>query len=331
MDKKSIMEQGAQHHHSGVDKALVHALAESILHHKVIRHLGDHRLPDRESVDHLVELCRHLMFPGFFGRRGLREHNLALYVEELLSRITLNCEEQVRAVLRYMVDIDTSRADRANESECDARAREITSNFVNELPSIRSMLATDVQAAYDGDPAAVHTDETVFCYPGIEAIFSHRIAHSLYSLGVPLLPRLVQEAAHSRSGIDIHPGAEIGSSFFIDHGGAVVVGETAHIGDHVRIYQGVTLGALSFERDGNGNMLHGRTKRHPTIGNHVTIYAGAVILGGDTIIGDDSVISGGVFIRESVPSGHMVRQKQPELVVRTNREITDPTQSPGGG
>lgn len=331
MDKKSLMNQNNGQKSDGVDKALVHELAESILQHKVLCHLGDHRLPDRESINHLVELCRHLMFPGFFGRRGLRRDNLALYVEELLSRIMLNAEEQIRAVLRYVVDIETSRADALHESECDAKARELAQRFVKELPRLRAMLATDVQAAYDGDPAAVHTDETIFAYPGVEAIFSHRIAHLLYTMGVPLLPRLIQEGAHSRSGIDIHPGAEIGTSFFIDHGGAVVIGETAVIGDNVRIYQGVTLGALSFERDANGNMLHGRTKRHPTIGNRVTIYAGAVILGGQTVIGDDCVISGGVFIRESVPEGHMVRQKQPELVMRTNREISDPRHTPGGG
>ncbi len=326
-----MTDKGEDQSNIGVDKALVYELADSILHHKVLRHLGDHRLPDRESVDHLVELCRHLMFPGFFGRRGLRRDNLSLYVEELLSRIILNCEEQVRAVLRYMVDIETSRADRIYESECDARAREITEQFVAELPAIRCMLATDVRAAYDGDPAAVHTDETIFSYPGIEAIFSHRIAHCLYKLGVPLLPRIIQEAAHSRSGIDIHPGAQIGCSFFIDHGGAVVIGETTQIGDNVRIYQGVTLGAISFVRDQNGNMLHSPTKRHPTIGNRVTIYAGAVILGGDTMIGDECVISGGVFVRESVPPGHMARQNQPELVVRTNRDRSDPAQSTAGG
>ncbi|MCB0900452.1 MAG: serine acetyltransferase, partial [Actinobacteria bacterium] len=179
------------------------------------------------------------------------------------------------------------------------------------------LIALDVQAAFDGDPAAIHTDEVVFCYPGLEAILSHRIAHALTRLHVPLLPRLIQELAHNATGIDIHPGATIGESFFIDHGTGVVIGETTVIGDHCRIYQGVTLGAKSFQRDETGRLVRG-VKRHPTIGNRVTIYAGAVILGGDTVIGDDCVINGSVFLTRSVPPGHIVRQKSPELVMRSN-------------
>jgi serine O-acetyltransferase len=176
-----------------------------------------------------------------------------------------------------------------------------------------------VLAAFDGDPAATHTDEVIFSYPGLEAVLDHRFAHELLRLGVPLLPRIISEQAHSRTGIDIHPGAQIGRSFFIDHGAGVVIGETAVIGDHVKIYQGVTLGAKSFDKDERGRLVRGR-KRHPTIGDRVTIYAGAVILGGDTIIGDDCVISGGVFLSQSVPPRHVVRQKQPELVMRSNRD-----------
>ncbi len=177
------------------------------------------------------------------------------------------------------------------------------------------MLALDVQAAYDGDPAAEHTDEIILCYPGLEAIATHRLAHVLYCLGVPVLARVMAEQAHSRTGIDIHPGAQIGESFFIDHGSATVIGETSVIGRQVKIYQGVTLGARSFPKDERGRVIRG-IKRHPTIGDRVTIYAGAVILGGDTVIGDDCVIAGGVFVTSSVAPGHVVQQTRPEPVLK---------------
>lgn len=315
----------------GVSKDLVLRLVESILDEPRTRHLGDTRLPDRQAVGELVELVRQIVFPGFFGRRGLTRHNLALNVEELLSRILLHAQEQIRSVLRYAQGLDPHLVEGADPEACDAHAREQGAALVEFLPELRRMLALDVQAAYDGDPAATHTDETIFCYPGIDAIFSHRLAHFLYRLGVPLLPRIIQEAAHSRTGIDIHPGATIGESFFIDHGGGVVIGETTRIGSHVRIYQGVTLGALSFERDDEGRMLHGPKKRHPTIGDRVVIYAGAVILGGETTIEDDAVISGGVFVTQSVPAGHVVRQKKPELMMRSHRDSSGGLPLNGGG
>jgi serine O-acetyltransferase len=161
-------------------------------------------------------------------------------------------------------------------------------------------------------------DEVILCYPGVDAVFVHRTAHLLHGMGVPLVPRMMSELAHGRTGIDIHPAARIGSAFFIDHGTGVVIGETAEIGDHVKIYQGVTIGAKSIERDADGRVVRGR-KRHPTIGSRVTIYADSVILGGDTVVGDDCVVSGAVFLTQSAPAGHIVRAKQPELVLRTNR------------
>jgi serine O-acetyltransferase len=303
----------------GVSTELVRKLTESILNEARTRHLGNAPLPSREAVAELVELIRQLMFPGFFERRGLTEDNLALHVQELTARILLQSEEQLRSALRYVQDIGAG-ATMKDGAACDRRARELARAFVERMPDVRAMLALDVQAAFDGDPAALHTDETIFCYPGVDAVFSHRVAHELYRMGVPLLPRIIQELSHSRTGIDIHPGATIGKSFFIDHGGAVVIGETTVIGEGVRIYQGVTLGAKFFERDATGRLVRGK-KRHPTIGNRVTIFAGAVILGGDTVIGDDCVINGSVFITQSVPAGHIVRQKQPELVMRTNRGL----------
>ena len=305
---------------SGADGDLVQRLTDSILSEPRTRHLQRTYLPDRETVSELVEDLRDLMFPGFYRRRGLTEENIELHVQELVARVRLAVEQQVRAVLRYVNHIDTDTADSPDSLECDRTAKECAAQFLGELPEIRRMLALDVQAAFDGDPAALHTDETIFCYPGVDAIFSHRIAHSLYRLRVPLLPRIIQELAHSRTGIDIHPGARIDESFFVDHGAGVVIGQTSEIGKNVRIYQGVTIGATSFELDNNGQLKRtGDTKRHPTIGDRVVIYSGAVILGGDTIIGDDCVIAGSVFVTESVPPGCMVRQEKPELVLRSVR------------
>ena len=301
-----------------IDPELVKVLTASILDERRTRHLGGKHIPNHDAVSHLMDLLRELMFPGFFDQRSLSPANMPLHVQELVSRIMLAMQEQVRAVIRYMTAAELDCGGLG--SDPDEAARCIAASFVETLPAIRRLLALDVQAAYDGDPAAVHTDEVVFCYPGLEAIFSHRIAHALTRLGVPLLPRLIQELAHNKTGIDIHPGASIGESFFIDHGTGVVIGETTEIGTHCRVYQGVTLGAKSFEKDDNGRLIRG-VKRHPTIGNRVTIYAGAVILGGDTIIGDDCVINGSVFLTRSVPPGHIVRQKSPELVMRTNREL----------
>ena len=313
----------------GVPADLISELTRSILDEPLTRYLRGVPLPSRDGVAQLTEELRELMFPGFFTRRGLTEANLALHVQELVSRIQLSLEEQIRSCLRYARHIDTEIADSPDSIECDKRAADVAGQFMSTLPRIRRMLALDVRAAFKGDPAAVHTDETVFCYPGTDAIFSHRIAHELYKLGVPLLPRIIQELAHARTGIDIHPGATIGESFFVDHGAGVVIGQTSEIGNEVRIYQGVTIGATSFELDSDGQLKRtGDTKRHPTIGDRVTIYSGAIILGGDTIIGDDCVIAGSVFITKSVPPGHFVRQEQPELLMRTVR--TRPPTRNGG-
>lgn len=304
----------------GPGPSLVDRLVASILDEPRTRHLGEALLPSREAVGELVELLRQLMFPGFFGRRGLTEASLPAHVSELLEAIETRLCAQIRSVLRYMRGVERAPGGSAPaEADCDARAAELSERFLGRLPELRRMLALDVTAAYEGDPAAIHPDETIFCYPGIDAVFAHRVAHELSGLGVPLLPRIIQEMAHGRTGIDIHPGATIGESFFIDHGGGVVIGETTVIGRHVRIYQGVTLGAKSFETDAHGRLVKGK-RRHPTIGDRVVIYAGAVILGGDTVIGDDCIVSGSVFLTRSVPPGHLVRQEQPELVLRTNRE-----------
>lgn len=302
---------------------LVRRLTDSMLADPRTCHLGKVLLPSREGVAELVELVRLLMFPGFFGGRGLTADSLQRHVATLLARVIVATEEESRSALRYMEGlrggaVSSARgARRAPDRSLDDRASEVARAFADRLPELRGLLSLDVLAAYDGDPAAIHPDETIFCYPGVDAVFAHRVAHEFYAMNVPLLPRIIQEMAHSRTGIDIHPGAQIGASFFIDHGGAVVIGETTVIGDHVRIYQGVTLGAKVIERDAHGRAVKGK-KRHPTIGDRVTIYAGAVILGGDTVIGDDCIIGGGVFITDSVPPAHMVRQRPPELVLRAH-------------
>ena len=301
-----------------VDDALVARVRDSILEQPLIRHLGADVLPRTEAVGELVDTLRDLVFPGFFRWRGLTEENLGGHVQELLARAGVALEDQIASVLRYEHDLSHDRAARTQDGSMVRRARESARAMLEQIPEIRRKMALDVQAAYDGDPAARHTDETIFCYPGIDAVFSHRVSHALMLLGVPMLPRLIQEMAHSRTGIDIHPGALIGESFFIDHGGGVVIGETSVIGNSVRIYQGVTLGAKSFEIDERGRLMRTGRKRHPTIGDRVTIYAGAVILGGDTVIGDDCVVSGSVFVTESVPPGHLVRHDRLELVLRSN-------------
>jgi serine O-acetyltransferase len=198
---------------------------------------------------------------------------------------------------------------------CDADARHIALTFLEMIPAIRDRLAGDVQAAYDGDPAALNADEIILAYPGLLAISVQRLAHALHELGVPLMPRIMAEWAHLQTGIDVHPGARLGRNFFIDHGTGVVIGETTDIGDNVKVYQGVTLGALSFPKDERGRVIR-EAKRHPTVKDNVTIYANAIILGGDTVIGENSVIGGSVFVTSSVPPNSVVTFQPPELRVK---------------
>lgn len=296
-------------------------LAESILGDGRTRHLSTAFLPDREAVLDILEKLRWLMFPGFFGPRSLSEEAMAEHVGRLVDEISRRLFEQVTGALRYQKNLQAGTPMFAEQcAECDAKARQAVTSFISELPWLRTMLSMDVQAAFDGDPAAQHTDEIIFCYPGLRAITIHRLAHELYNRGVPLIPRIMSEHAHALTGIDIHPGARVGQSFFIDHGTGVVIGETSRIGDHCRIYQGVTLGAKGFEKDESGRLKRG-TKRHPTLEDHVTVYAGATILGGDTVIGAGSVVNGGVFLTTSVPPGHIVRGPKAEITIRSNPQM----------
>ena len=299
----------------------VRRLVESMVADDRIRHIAAAPLPDREAVAVIVEKLRWLLFPGFFGPRNISESDLLTHVNEVLGDVKRRMGEQIGAALRYQTNVQTHQPVRAEQSsECETRAAGIVAAFTAKLPHIRRLLSLDVQAAFDGDPAAQHTDEVIFSYPGLYALSVHRCAHELYEMDVPLIPRMMAELAHSVTGIDIHPGAKVGASFFIDHGTGVVIGETSRIGEHCKIYQGVTLGAKSFQKDERGRLKRG-VKRHPTLEDHVIVYAGATILGGDTVIGAGSVINGGVFVTGSVPPGHIVRGPKTDITLRSNPQL----------
>jgi len=302
-----------QHHE--LRSEIVDALVQSVIEIPQTQHLNRVDLPNRDSIVRCVGLLRQIMFPGYFGTQGLADKNLAHRISALTHEVFDMLYEQVRCCVRYGKQIPGNDGDAAAIEACDQQATDVVLQFFARLAPVRKMLAGDVQAAFDGDPAAKSTDETIYCYPGLLAIMVQRLAHELLKLEVPLLPRVMTEYAHSLTGIDIHPGAKLGHNFFIDHGTGVVIGETTIIGDNVKIYQGVTLGALS---PAFGQLLRGQ-KRHPTIEDNVTIYAGATILGGETVIGTGSVIGGNVFITTSVPPHNQVSAEPPKLKYRDRR------------
>ena len=258
----------------------------------------------KQALIDIVEEIRKILFPGFFDNSQGRSEYIKFLVGERLEFIQYNLQKQIAKTFGSQ-----DMCSGCHKSEINAKAEDIVYRFLDRLDVIREYLHTDIEAAYDGDPAAYSTDEIIFSYPGVFAITVYRIAHELWFLGVPMIPRIMTEYAHSSTGIDIHPGASIGKYFFIDHGTGIVIGETTQIGDNVKIYQGVTLGALSTRK---GQELKG-VKRHPTIGDNVTIYSGTTILGGDTVIGNDATIGGNAFIISSVSDGMKVSVKNPEL------------------
>lgn len=278
--------------------------------------------PNKDDIIKIIEQIRNIIFPGYYKNKNYRiytvRNNLSMQLEDVLY----NLSKQISTVLTYLPQY----ADK-EEKELLYEGEKLALQFLEKLTEIRALIQTDLQAAYDGDPAAFNKPEIIFSYPGLFAIMINRIAHELYLLGVPLIPRIMTEYAHTETGIDIHPGATLGKYFFIDHGTGIVVGETAVIGDNVKIYQGVTIGALSTR---GGQKLHGK-KRHPTIEDNVTIYAGASILGGETVIGHDSVIGGNAFITTSIPSNTKVSIKNQELEYKQgnegNRNTTEIVQS----
>ena len=278
------------------------------------QHIDRTYLPARADIIRLVNDLLELLYPGFIGRQHLTQHNVAFHVGDLLPRIGEALFRQLYLCFCYLNEAEGKAG--GFEKTCEERARKITLDFLEAIPAIREMLAGDVQASYDGDPAALNVDEVILAYPGLLAISVHRMANHLYEHEVPLMPRIMSEWVHLQTGIDIHPGATIGRNFFIDHGTGVVIGETSHIGNNVKVYQGVTLGALSFPRDDRGRVIR-KTKRHPTVSDHVTIYANAIILGGETVVGEGSVIGGSVFVTSSVPANSVVTFKPPELRLKT--------------
>lgn len=283
---------------------LVDIIIDSYNKHDLTVRIDAENMLNKDTLIEVIGEIRRLLFPGYFDKHRLRSEYLKFTIGERLEFIQYNLRKQVaRALGTEEQCLDCAK------SETNKKAEEIVYSFMQSIPKLREYLYSDVQAAYDGDPAAYSTDEIIFSYPGLFAITVYRIAHELWELGVPMIPRIMTEHAHSITGIDIHPGAKIGKNFFIDHGTGIVIGETTIIGDNVKIYQGVTLGALSTRK---GQQLKG-TKRHPTIGDNVTIYAGTTILGGDTIIGKGATIGGNAFIVSSVSEGMKVSAKNPEL------------------
>ena len=260
-----------------------------------------HVLPARATIVEIIENLRSVLFPGYFGISDLTDESVRFHVGAILDRVLVALEDQVQRGMCFVCD-----QEEPNCPECSRRTRQTTRKFLERLPEVRRLLSTDVQAAYEGDPAATSADEAILCYPGILAVTNFRLAHELWSLDVPLLPRIITELAHGITGIDIHPGAEIGEHFFIDHGTGVVIGETCVIGRRVRIYQGVTLGAKSFPLDADGNPVK-NIPRHPIVKDDVIIYGGATILGRVTI-GEGSTIGGNVWLTRSVPPHSRVTQ-----------------------
>lgn len=288
---------------------VIENIIESCRDEECFEHINAQLIPSRESVIEIVTRLREILFPGYFSVENIDPTNLSYQIGRSVDNLFEILSEQVTLSFRH----DCLRYDHPCVRCVELGYKEAL-KFLKSLPAMRKILATDVLAAYEGDPAASSYDEIVFCYPGLFAIMVYRIAHQLFEQGIPLLPRIMTEYAHSITGIDIHPGARIGESFFIDHGTGVVIGETTVIGKNVRLYQGVTLGALSLPKDA-GELLRGK-KRHPTIEDDVIIYSGATILGGDTVIGARSVIGGNVWITEPVPPETKVLIETPRLIYR---------------
>ena len=257
------------------------------------------RHPDKDVVIDMIGKLLRIVYPGYSREKGIRMYNTKHSLSMLMEDVMYNLNKQITLILQTGMD----------DTEAKIKAQNISLEFFRRIPAVRATVQTDVEAAFSGDPAATSADEIIFCYPGLYAITVYRLAHVLYELGVPMLPRIMTEYAHGITGIDIHPGAAIGNYFFIDHGTGIVIGETTVIGEYVKIYQGVTLGGLS-TRAGQG--LRGK-KRHPTIEDNVTIYANASILGGETVIGRDSVIGANAFITHSIPEATTVSIKSQEL------------------
>ena len=284
-------------------KELVDRISQTYKEDIGINFTDVHNLPVKDKIIEIIDLLMEILFPGYTGKRAVTKSNITFIVGDLLCEVYSELCEQIERAYKYRC-----RMEKCDTGDCKKMAEDATEYLVEQLPKIREMLKSDIEAAFDGDPAAKSYEEIVISYPCITAIATYRLAHELYLKDVPLIPRLMTEWAHAKTGIDIHPGAKIGKRFFIDHGTGVVIGETTVIGNNVKIYQGATLGALSFPKDARGRIIKGG-KRHPTIEDDVTIYAEATILG-DVTIGKGAVIGGNVWLKDSVPPGMTVNMSE---------------------
>ncbi|MCB1099074.1 MAG: serine acetyltransferase [Verrucomicrobiae bacterium] len=295
-------------------KQIVDELLKSYQEAGGINNIDGANYPSKRAVPGICEELLRILFPGFFEEHALCSNETEMVIAERMCGMLERLRVEVNRSLRSRADESVSKG------ETSDLAHKIVCDFLHELPEVRSILSTDVQAAYDGDPAAKSIEEIILSYPCIEAIAIQRLAHVLYNAKVPLLPRMMTEWAHEKTGIDIHPGAQIGSHFFIDHGTGVVIGETCVIGSRVKLYHGVTLGARSFPKDGEGHIVKG-IKRHPDVEDDVTIYPNATVLGGDTVIGEGSTIGGNVFLMKSVPPHSLVALEDQEHRVLDKRAV----------
>ena len=282
---------------------------------ETINHLGHCPLPSVESVIEIAEDLKEIIYPGYCKRQNLHLGNFTYHIGDLIDSLHDRLTQQLARAFRHDFRQKKQLTCDDVQPDFEALGQEKAIEFLSMIPLIRRTLATDVQAAYEGDPAAGGLDEIIFCYPGLEAVTVYRLAHQLHRLTVPLIPRMLSEWAHRRTGIDIHPGAQIGPYFFIDHGTGVVIGATCEIASHVKLYQGVTLGALSFDKDEQGNLIR-NSKRHPTIEENVVVYANATVLGGTTTIGRNSVIGAGASVYESIAPNTVVTLEKPRLRLR---------------
>jgi serine O-acetyltransferase len=287
------------------------ALVDSYRRAGGLNHGDSHNMPSKRAVARICEDLLQIMFPGYHDEDSIHHESLLRLSEIRLTRVAESLENQVRKSVRV-----------GNPKKMTGKTPPILRHFCESLPDIRDLLKTDIEAAFQGDPAAIYEDEIILSYPFVEAITIQRLAHVLHGLGAPIIPRMMTEWAHAQTGIDIHPGAKIGTHFFIDHGTGVVVGETSRIGNGVKLYHGVTLGARSFVKDSTGMILKGGD-RHPQVEDRVTIYPNSTILGGETVIGKNSTIGANVFLMHSVPENSLVLYEEKQLVIRNKGQKND--------
>jgi len=298
--------------------AITDQLVETYTECSRLNHLAHEPLPNRDAVADILADLYEVMYPGYGKRQNLHIGNIGYYVGSLVDALHDKLTTQIARALRHEL------CEEAPHIDCEKIAQPKAVELLRRLPEVRKTLELDVDAAFRGDPAARSHHEIIFCYPGLEAITVYRVAHELQGLGVPFIPRMMTELAHAKTGIDIHPGANIGPGFFIDHGTGVVIGETTEIGVAVKLYQGVTLGALSFTKEDDGTLAKGAYKRHPTLKDGVVVYANATILGGQTVIGERAVIGSNVWLTESVPADTTVVLEKPKLRLKGTQPKNEP-------